>query len=336
MNACLKELAERGVDVLATVPQTLADSPFDIDDSFLAERVVLPTGSTGHRLTSLLERFDPDVLLVVSWHTAEYRAVARHFRGRALRVLCMDNQWLGTARQYLGVAVAPWHIRSCFDRVFLPGARQERFARLLGFSPDVIHRGFYSGDVDEFHARPAHPGDRDRPAFVFVGRLVPEKGIADLANAYRAYRKTVSDPWPLIVAGTGPMADMVRELEGVEWHGFVQPRDLSNVLRSAHVLVLPSRFEPWGVVAHEAASMGLALVVSRAVGAGDELVLHRDNGYVCATGSVEDLLEGLLWCHDLSNADMTSARRTSIELSEGFSPERWAAEVLEMATWTPG
>jgi glycosyltransferase involved in cell wall biosynthesis len=281
----------------------------------------------------VLDRFDPDVLLVVSWHTLEYRAIARRFRGRALRVLCMDNQWLGTPRQIFGVAVAPWHVQTCFDRAFLPGARQERFARLLGFAPDAIHRGFYSADLDEF--LPDSKGE-DRgggSAFVFVGRLVPEKGLDCLISAYLAYRDHVSDPWPLVVAGTGPMADAIRQTEGVEWLGFVQPGHLSAVLRSARALVLPSRFEPWGVVVHEAAAAGLSLVVSRAVGAGDEFVLHHDNGYVCAPSSSSDLLEGLLWCHGLSDVDAARARRRSLALSEAFSPERWAAEVIGMAMW---
>src|SRR5690606_12298285 len=98
-------------------------------------------------------------------------------------------------------------------------------------------------------------GDAAPPRrFLFVGRLVPDKGVDVLAAAYRAYRAAAEDPWPLLVRGVGPRADELAGLEGVEMLGFVQPPDLPAVFERAGCLVLPSRHEPWAGVVHAAGS----------------------------------------------------------------------------------
>ena len=67
-------------------------------------------------------------------------------------------------------------------------------------------------------------------------------------------------------------------VHGVEMLGFVQPDDLPAVLERAGCLVLPSRFEPWGVVVHEAAAAGLPIVCTPVCGAATRLVLDGYNG----------------------------------------------------------
>lgn len=330
MDACLRELVERGVRVLATLPPTLRDAPYDLDHDWLTEVVPFQLDEPAGPLIEHLDDFDPHVIVIVSWDVAAYRAVGRRFRGRAVRVLYMDNQWRGSPKQLLGVLTARWYLGPSFDRAFVPGARQRRFARLLGFDDDAIHDGLYTADVDRYATIPPLADD-DRRVFAFVGRLAPEKGLDVLGRAYARYRQRVTDPWRLVVAGTGELADEVGAQPGVVALGFVQPPDLPAVLAGCSALVLPSRFEPWGVVVHEAAAAGLLAVVTDRVGAGDHLVLHRSNGYVVAADDVDELLAGLLWCHELGPEERTAASATARRLAAEYSPARWADEVIAMA-----
>jgi glycosyltransferase involved in cell wall biosynthesis len=57
-------------------------------------------------------------------------------------------------------------------------------------------------------------------------------------------------------------------------------RCMADVYASARVLMLPSRWEPWGLVCDEALQCGVPCIVSRHVGAGDDLVISGSNGYV--------------------------------------------------------
>lgn len=331
-NACLRALVASGCEVLATLPPTLRDAPYD--DTHAVEAITMVSVDAQYnsdRLAAELEAFDPDVLLIVSWHVKAYRACARALSGRTVRVLCMDNQWLWKPKQLLGVLTSRFYLRPIFDRAFLPGDRQRKFARLLGFPSTSIDVGFYSADTSAFDQLPLLSiDDDDRRAFVFIARLLPQKGVDALLDAYTRYRDAVDDPWPLIVAGTGPLRASFEGVPGVELTGFVQPRDVPGLLTRASALVLPSRFEPWGVVVHEATASGLLVVTTDRVGAADDLVTHLDNGFIGAAGSADDLLEGLLWVHRLDPSQLATKSARSRQRASAFSPSRWADTVRSM------
>jgi glycosyltransferase involved in cell wall biosynthesis len=59
------------------------------------------------------------------------------------------------------------------------------------------------------------------------------------------------------------------------------------------VLVLPSVFEPWGLVINEVMNAGRAVVVSDQVGCGPDLVKNGENGYVFTAGDIAGLRAAL-------------------------------------------
>src|SRR5690606_34557147 len=199
-------------------------------------------------------------------------------------------------------------------------------ARTLGFNGDRLWDGYYACDWDAFasagqgSARAAAPFER---AFLFAGRYVPVKGLDTLLAAYRMYRGRVSDPWRLRCAGTGPLQSELAG-EGVEDLGFIQPDALPAVMAEASAFVLPSRFEPWGVVAHEAAASGLPLILSDACGAGVHLLRHLYNGYSFPTGDAASLARAMVAMHELSDDRRQAFRQASFELSKQYTPQRWA------------
>lgn len=277
----------------------------------------------------VLAEFEPDAMLVLSWHISAYRRCARRRRGRTLRVLCMDNQWWGTLKQRAGVLAAPWLIRPVYDAVMLPAETQAAFARRLGFRTEQMIWGFYTAETEVFEAVARRRGTELPPAsFLYVGRLVPEKAIDVLVAGYARYRSTAVDPWPLIVAGTGPMSDLLESVEGVEWLGFVQPSELPSVFARAGCLVLPSRFEPWAVVVHEAACARLPVICTWVAGASTRLVLDGQSGAVISPDDPAALATAL---HRISGASDDVRRRmgeVSGLLSRQYSPDSWADNLL--------
>jgi glycosyltransferase involved in cell wall biosynthesis len=167
-----------------------------------------------------------------------------------------------------------------------------------------------------------------QPHFLFVGRYVVEKGIDTLLEAYRSYREQVTDPWGLRCAGAGPLRELLKG-SGVDDLGFVQPDELPSIMAAAAAFVLPSRFEPWGVVAHEAAASGLPLILSDACGAGVHLLRPLHNGYSVAAGSVVELVRAMVAMHGLLPSQRRNFGHASWELSKQYTPERWAAVLTE-------
>jgi len=326
---CLRRLAEEpGVSLLvahhdldATMPfaAAIAAEPF--------ERIRCAAGGKATALLERLERFAPHALLVSSWHVPAYRRALRRFRGRAVRILAMDNPWRGNARQWLGVMAAPLHVRPLFEAVYLAGERQAVFARKLGFAQREILDGVLTADTATMAA--AAGREPDRPAFLFIGRLVPVKGLDTLATAYAAYRGAVGEPWPLRVCGKGPLAHLIDHVPGVEMIGFVQPEDLPETFARASCLVLPSRSEHWGVVIHEAAAAGRAIICSTVCGASVSLVRDGFNGFVFEAGDPDGLAAALLRMHRLSAPARRALGEASLHLAKQYSPERWARTLLD-------
>ncbi|HUR23441.1 MAG TPA: glycosyltransferase family 4 protein [Acidimicrobiales bacterium] len=323
-SASFAALQRQGVELMVVHRKATGDAPFD--DGALA------LDCAGHawseapdeaRLRSELEQFAADALLVISWDVGAYRRISRAMQGRTLRVLCMDNSWLGTPKQWAGRIASPALIRPCYDVAFLPGERQAAFARRLGFADDEILWGLYTCDHPTFAAVRDERIGEPAPAFVFAGRLVAPKGAGVLAEAYRLYRQGAADPWPLSVCGTGPMAGALSGIPGVEMLGFVQPAELPAVFARSGCLVAPSTFEPWGVVIHEAVSAGLAVVCSTACGASTRLVLDGYNGEVVPPGRPARLAEAMARVAS-ATTDRAAISRRSGELSAQFTPQRWA------------
>ena len=101
-----------------------------------------------------------------------------------------------------------------------------------------------------------------------VGRLTPQKGFDNLIRAFPLVLRKAPG-CRLLIMGEGYMKPELEELarkEGVADRttlaGFVTDRDLAGVLQSCDAVVIPSRFEPFGITALEAMTAGAPLAVS--------------------------------------------------------------------------
>lgn len=330
LHASLRALVDQGVEVLVFRREVQDEAPFNADDITAGLRTYAWIGAPDvNVIQDALDEFDPDAVLVCSWHIGGYRRVARRLRGRTLRVMSLSNQWFATPKQRAGVLISPFVIRPICDGAFVCDERQAVFAEKLGITAERLIWGLNSCDHALFSAvAEKRLGGAPPRAFVFAGRLVEAKAIDVLAAAYARYRGSVEDPWPLLVAGTGPQVGLLAHLEGVEMLGFVQPAELPAVFERAGCLVLPSRFEPWAVVAHEATAAGLPVVITRVCGASTRLVLDGYNGVVISPDSIPALVGGLLRIHKATDDERAAMGRRSELLALQYTPERWATNFL--------
>ena len=140
--------------------------------------------------------------------------------------------------------------------------------------PNTIDVAAYRERAAEARARADELGLPERYA-LYVGRLSPEKGVEDLAAAIRLAGDAAP---PVVVAGDGPLADALPS--SVKRLGFVQPSHLPALYARAERVVVPSRFETWGVVVNEALACGTPVVATSAVGAAADLIVDGVNGIV--------------------------------------------------------
>jgi glycogen(starch) synthase len=115
----------------------------------------------------------------------------------------------------------------------------------------------------------------DGPVLVCAGRLVHEKGVQTLLRALRPLR-AAHPRLRLAVAGAGPYEQALREharrlriARAVDWLGFVPEPELAELFGAADAVVVPSLYEPFGIVALEAVVAGASLVVAETGGLRD-------------------------------------------------------------------
>lgn len=158
--------------------------------------------------------------------------------------------------------------------------------------PELFARPVASEQRAAFRAR---HGLGEGPLVLYVGRLVPEKGVGVLLEAW----KRISPRATLVLIGDGPLAGVTHGRPGVRLLGPLARPDLPAAYASAAVTVLASiptpRFrEPWGLVCNEAMHQGCAVLASSAVGAvAGGLVRHGETGWVVGPGDAPALAGGL-------------------------------------------
>jgi glycosyltransferase involved in cell wall biosynthesis len=137
----------------------------------------------------------------------------------------------------------------------------------------------------------------EAPLALYVGRLVPEKGVAVLLEAWRQLRTEAT----LVLVGDGPLADAARATAafGARWLGPLPREQLAVAYASAEFALLPSiptaRFrEPWGLVCNEAMHQGRTVVASDMVGAvAGGLVRDEETGLVVPAGDAAALARAI-------------------------------------------
>jgi len=236
-------------------------------------------------LTDLSRQLAPDITVVSGWMDKVYVAVARRLRrqGRVV-VTCLDNGWRGRPRQWVAHALGQIGLfRGVYSHAWVPGVEQYAYARRLGFRRSEIIFDMYSADVALFNgagqAAMATKTTRYPHRVLFVGRFDAVKGLDTLLDAWALMGRQRGD-WELHLVGNGRLKPFIEAVEGVVVKDFMNPELLVKEISQAGCFVLPSRHEPWGVVVHEFAAAGLPLVVSDAVGAATQFLIHGMNGYL--------------------------------------------------------
>jgi glycosyltransferase involved in cell wall biosynthesis len=125
-----------------------------------------------------------------------------------------------------------------------------------------------------------------RPIFLFVGQVVPRKGLQILLEACTQLQAKGISNYTLMIVGDGEqraeLEDYTRRHQltaQVRWIGRVEYRCLGAYFQLADVFVFPTHEDIWGMVLTEAMAFGKAVICSKEAGAA-EMVIEEENGFI--------------------------------------------------------
>lgn len=344
MAACWRELSSvSGIDLHVFCFRDTAPSRFTSFDSNLLQGIDHTFLNEEERRNPAIVRQlvvdqRPDAVVLAGWSNAAYRRLAFSTElTKARFILAMDTPYRGDVRQRL----ARWSLNrflSRMDWVFVAGEQTRTYARHLGVTESRIQKGVYAYDQTLFNeavlgAREQSPDGWPR-RFVYVGRYVAEKAVDVLIDAYKLYRERSNRPWSLDCFGMGPFDRFLKDAPGVVDHGFVQPAKQPEMFLRGGALVLPSRYEPWGVVIAEAMATGLPVVCTTTCGAATSLLHNYFNGIEVAPGDAESLARALYWIEQ-HHDELPSMGRRAAAVAQAYSSEAWARRMYSMCANQP-
>jgi glycosyltransferase involved in cell wall biosynthesis len=178
----------------------------------------------------------------------------------------------------------------------------KRIRSMLGCRTDYVPNGIFF----EKFASGRNGKDRSEFSILFVGAMTHVKG-ADLLPkiAENLLRRKIPFELQICTSG-GPLSGTIQDWGAgrpeVSFRGFVEPKELIGVYRSASVVVLPSRREVFGLTCIEAQASGTPVVVSQADGF-RQTVVDGYNGYFAHSFDPTAFSDELARVYDLWSKD---------------------------------
>lgn len=208
--------------------------------------------------------------------------------------------------------------------------------KLIFTAPNAVDNSFFaSAAADARHSAQCLRRQLDLPEqyFLFVGRLVREKGVYDLLSAYAKLDEFVRRQYGLVFVGDGLLRHELQEHAAtiapgmVKFAGFAQRERLAEYYALAQALILPTYTDTWGLVVNEGMACGLPVILSRAAGAAADLVEDKWNGMLVEPGSINSLANAMTALANQPELCRTMGARSAERIAR-YSPEEWAMSIV--------
>lgn len=297
------------------------------------------------RLEQVLEQLSPDWILTYGYANAFiWRALAWAKR-RGIRTAYTSDSNLRDQRAGPRLLLKHALLRPFFcmqNLCFATSEANEAYLDHFGVAQGRIRRMPFAIDVRRFQEGAPHVGQRRKYDFIWAGKFIDLKKPSDFLRALASTAVGSSRQITAAIAGDGVLRNSLeaqakslpRNCE-LEFLGFVNQKAMPKVLQSANTLVFTSDYEPYGLIATEAAAAGLALVVAENIGCVSPSGLARPdvNALVYPRGNLAALtvqMERLINDTELLHGMQVASRKIAWEHDLAV-----AAEVIEGALAGP-
>ncbi len=285
----------------------------------------------------------PDVIICGGWHHFTHWLALMYAQMTKTPLLIWSESTLKDERVLSSIKnkLKKWIVNQA-DGYIIPGKAQENYLVELGAredriwtAPNAVDSVFFANEAQYYRQQKAILKEKLDIAgcvILYVGRLIDEKGIPELLEAFTKLspQKQVT----LVIVGDGSRSQnyhsytQQNQLDNVVFAGFQPQTALPQYYGIADIFVFPTRSDTWGLVLNEAMAAGLPIVCSDAAGAAPDLVVNGENGYLIPVGDVEKLSEKLqILVEDESLREKMGLH--SQEIIANYTPQKMALGLKE-------
>lgn len=297
-------------------------------------------------LIKAIVRSEPDVLVSDGFFQWTYAALWLRAFKNIPHVMCYERnahternvQWYRTAYRKF---VMRW-----IDAICCSGQLCGEYAQSLGFPAERATFGHMVADtaglqndaanmtgirISELKAR----YDLKGTVFLYIGQLIPRKGLIELLNAWKVFTGSVSaDEATLFVVGDGPQRQECEgfcssnSLRNVRFTGAIDYDELAPYYKAADVFVIPTLEDNWSLVVPEAMACELPILCSKYNGCWPELVHNDENGWVFNPLVSHDVVDCFNKCL-LAKEKLSEMGKESLQIVGNHTAKHAAEAILE-------
>lgn len=293
-------------------------------------------------LVRKLRETKPDVILSDGFFQWTYAALTANMLWKTPHVMCYERtlhtERNATKLRTLGRKLASRYINAACCN----GVQTKDYLMKLGFDEERLFIGNMAADYEGLQSEVNGLKFQDRSIlkdkinvkgiiFLYIGQLIPRKGIIELLIAWEEYSKDLKQQATLILLGGGNQENEVTDyisshkLNNVIAPGPVDYAEVAKYYAIADVFIIATLEDNWSLVVPEAMSVGLPVICSKYNGCWPELV-KPENGWVFDpldhNGFVSTLRKA--WG---KRSDWKSMGQKSLELVQDFTPNKVAQNI---------
>jgi len=262
------------------------------------------------RMADLTQLVDFDVMHVHDWLAAFSGITFKHYIKKPM-VLTVHSTEVGRAQglhspDSFSINGIEWWATYEADRVIVCShSMKEEICnhfnlpeKKIDVIPNAIDSSKYQISVDRGAIRQRYGVGWGEKLILCVGRLVPQKGVEYFIRAIPQIAQRHPEA-KYIIVGEGWSRDILEaeakatgHADKIRFTGFASDREVINLMTSADALIVPSIYEPFGIVALEGMATGVPVVASK-VGGLAEIIDHEKTGLFVYPRNIDSIAWGI-------------------------------------------
>jgi glycosyltransferase involved in cell wall biosynthesis len=267
---------------------------------------------------------------VAGYGHVEYVFFLLYARLTGRKVILFAESWYPSGK--LKDAVKSFFLKWCCRGFLVSGARAyDYFSLHLKIPVNRIRIGYSVVDNQHFEAPPGFLRVKKEKIILCIARFSQEKNLPVLVDAFDQSRMP-KNGWKLMMVGGGQLKNQLEQQSGdhiqfLDWQDYEK---LPALYHQASLFILPSLFEPWGLVVNEAMAASLPIILSSQVGCLPDLLKAGQNGWSFSPGDNKGLIDILNTISLLSILELDQMGDISRKMIGTFSPSFFATNLRSL------
>ena len=188
--ACINEINKNNnVELLVVYKNPKKINPHNINKVKNMSFMISSENFNNKTIMNKIREFRPNYLILNGWNNLGYNMITYKAQNLKIKIiLCLDNIWYTSLKQKIWAFIFKNFLNKYFYKIFVPFFPHYEYANNLGFKKNRIINFLYSCNTELFYSKNIKQ-KKNELNFIFVGRLIHQKGVDLLYHSFISVKK---------------------------------------------------------------------------------------------------------------------------------------------------